>query len=41
AAIDHLLLRHNHGCKKFKGMCCLNLSDNSQLSEEKIQQLKK
>ena len=24
AAIDHLLLRHNHGCEQFKGLCCFN-----------------
>ena len=24
AAIDHLLLRHNHGCEEFKGLCCFN-----------------
>ncbi|KGL89682.1 hypothetical protein N301_15750, partial [Charadrius vociferus] len=40
AAIDYLLLRHNHGCEEFKGMCCFNLSDNSQLVEKKIQHLK-
>ena len=27
AAIDCLLLRHNHGCEEFKGLCCLNLTD--------------
>lgn len=29
AAVDCLLLRHNHGCKEFKGLCCFNLSDNA------------
>ena len=24
AAIDYLLLRHNHGCEQFKGLCCFN-----------------
>ncbi|KFZ54454.1 hypothetical protein N338_13436, partial [Podiceps cristatus] len=41
AAIDYLLLRHNHGCEEFKGICCFNLSDNSQLLEGENQQLKK
>lgn len=40
AAIDFLLLRHNHGCEEFKGMCLFNLSDSSQRVEEKIQRLK-
>ncbi|KFP40852.1 hypothetical protein N324_04358, partial [Chlamydotis macqueenii] len=41
AAIDYLLLRHKHGCEELKGMCCFNLTDNSHVIEEKIQQLKK
>ncbi|PKU28222.1 hypothetical protein llap_21474 [Limosa lapponica baueri] len=40
AAIAYLLLRHNNGCEAFQGMCCFNLSGNSQLVEEKIQTLK-
>ncbi|KFP70496.1 hypothetical protein N310_11783, partial [Acanthisitta chloris] len=28
AAIDFLLLAHDHGCKDFDGMCCMNLSDH-------------
>ncbi|KFU87975.1 hypothetical protein M959_07815, partial [Chaetura pelagica] len=40
AAIDYLLFRHNQGCEEFKEMCCLNLSDNSQLLENKIEHLK-
>ncbi|KFQ65027.1 hypothetical protein N335_06112, partial [Phaethon lepturus] len=40
AAIDYLLLRHNHGCKEFKGMCCFNLTDNSELIKENVQDLK-
>ncbi|KFV46463.1 hypothetical protein N328_02684, partial [Gavia stellata] len=40
AAIDDLLLRHNHGCEEFKGMYCFNLTDNSQVIEGKAQQLK-
>ncbi|KFP60525.1 hypothetical protein N322_13355, partial [Cariama cristata] len=39
-AVDYLLLRYNHGCEEFKGMYCFNLTDNSQLAERKIQQLK-
>lgn len=30
AAIDILLLAHNHGCQDFEGMCCMNLSDHSE-----------
>ncbi|KFV47206.1 hypothetical protein N328_11819, partial [Gavia stellata] len=40
AAIDYLLLRHIHGREEFKGMCFFNLTDNSQVIEGKIQQLK-
>lgn len=40
AAIDYLLLRHNHGCEEFKGLCCFNLSDQSQLIEDDIRRLK-
>lgn len=39
AAIDYLL-QHTHGCEEFKGMCCFNLTNNSQLIEGKIQQSK-
>ncbi|KFQ23340.1 hypothetical protein N332_05259, partial [Mesitornis unicolor] len=35
-----LLPIHNHECEEFKGMCCFNLTDNSQLIEKKVQQLK-
>ena len=27
-AIDHLILRHNHGCEEFKGLRCFNLTDS-------------
>ncbi|KFV44255.1 hypothetical protein N328_01902, partial [Gavia stellata] len=40
AAIDYLLLRHKHGCEKFKGMCRFNLTDTSQVIERKIKLLK-
>ena len=39
AAIDYLLLRHNHGCEEFKGLCCFNLNDSSQLIEHKVKQV--
>ena len=40
AAIDYLLLRHNHGCTEFKGLCYFNLTDRSQLIEHKVKQVK-
>lgn len=40
AAIDYLLLRHNHGCEEFRGLCCFNLSDQSGLIERDIKNLK-
>ena len=39
AALDYLLLRHNHGCEGFKGLCCFNLTDDSQLTEHKVKQV--
>ena len=39
AAIDYLLLRHNHGCEEFKGLWCFNLTDTSQLIEHKVKQV--
>ncbi|KFQ33451.1 hypothetical protein N332_04060, partial [Mesitornis unicolor] len=39
-AIDYILLGHNHGSEEFKGMCCFNLTDISQLIEKKVQQLR-
>lgn len=39
ATIDYLLLRSNHGCEEFKGLCCFNLTDNSQLIEGKVKQI--
>ncbi|XP_074172436.1 uncharacterized protein LOC141567811 [Rhinolophus sinicus] len=39
AAIDYLLLRYNHGCEEFKGLCCFNLTDNSHLIEGKVKQI--
>ena len=39
AAIDYLLLRHNHGCEEFKRLCCFNLTDSSQLIAHKVKQV--
>ncbi|KAK1346568.1 hypothetical protein QTO34_000425, partial [Cnephaeus nilssonii] len=39
-SIGDLLLWHNHNCEEFKGMYCFNLSDNSQLIENNIQQIR-
>ncbi|PKU29100.1 protein nynrin-like [Limosa lapponica baueri] len=39
AAINYLLLRHNHGCEEFKRICCFNLTDNSKIIEGKIKQI--
>ena len=39
AAIDCLLLMHNHGRELFKGLCCFNLTESSQLIEHKVKQV--
>ena len=39
AAIEYLLVGHNLGCEEFKGLCCFNLTDNSQLIEHKVKQI--
>ncbi|PKU33660.1 hypothetical protein llap_16041 [Limosa lapponica baueri] len=39
AAIDYLLLRHNHGCEEFQGTWCFNFTDNSKIIEGKIKQI--
>ncbi|KAF6114629.1 hypothetical protein HJG60_010590 [Phyllostomus discolor] len=39
-AIDYLFLRRNHGCEELEGLCCFNLTDNSQLTEHKVKQVK-
>ena len=39
AAIDYLILRHNHGCEEFKGLCSFNLIDSSQIIEHKVKQV--
>lgn len=40
AAIDFLLLAHGHGCEEFEGMCCLNLSSNSQSIHKMLWEMK-
>ncbi|KFQ31930.1 hypothetical protein N332_04262, partial [Mesitornis unicolor] len=40
AAIDFLLLAQEQGCEDFEGMCCMNLSDHSELIHKSIQLLK-
>ncbi|XP_053860549.1 uncharacterized protein LOC128822765 [Vidua macroura] len=40
AAIDFLLLAQGHGCEEFEVMCCMNLSDHSQLIYKQLMQLK-
>lgn len=39
AATDYLLLKRNQGCEHLKILCCFNLSDNSQLIGDKVQQI--
>ncbi|XP_074845509.1 uncharacterized protein LOC142010868 [Carettochelys insculpta] len=39
-AIDYLLLRHNHGCAEFEGLCCFNLTDKSQTIESRLSKLR-
>ncbi|KFP95507.1 hypothetical protein N330_00983, partial [Leptosomus discolor] len=39
-ATDFLLLAQGHGCEDFEGMCCMNLSDHSELIHKSIQMLK-
>ncbi|KFV84974.1 hypothetical protein N308_10788, partial [Struthio camelus australis] len=40
AAIDFLLLAHGHGREDFEGMCCFNLSSNSESIHKQLQWLK-
>ncbi|KGL95044.1 hypothetical protein N301_15998, partial [Charadrius vociferus] len=40
AAIDFLLLAQGRGCEDFEGMCCMNLSDQSEYVHKSIQMLK-
>ncbi|KFP88747.1 hypothetical protein N310_05769, partial [Acanthisitta chloris] len=39
AAIDFLLLAQSHRCDDFEGMCCMNLSGDSESIHRKIQML--
>ncbi|KFQ46099.1 hypothetical protein N333_07747, partial [Nestor notabilis] len=39
-AIDFLVLAYGHGCEDFEGLCCMNLSDHSELVHKSIQTLK-
>ncbi|KFQ67344.1 hypothetical protein N335_03496, partial [Phaethon lepturus] len=40
AAIDFLLLAQGHGCEEFEDMCCMNLTDNSQMITQQLQKQK-
>lgn len=40
AAIDYLLLRYNHGCEEFKGLCCFDLEQSSEIVDTDIHHLK-
>lgn len=40
AAIDFLLLAHGHACNDFEGMCCFNLSSDSQSIHKQLEWLK-
>ncbi|KGL94449.1 hypothetical protein N301_16759, partial [Charadrius vociferus] len=40
AAIDFLLLAQGYRCEDFEGMCCMNLSDQSESVHKSIQMLK-
>ncbi|XP_059707183.1 uncharacterized protein LOC132329766 [Haemorhous mexicanus] len=39
AAIDFLLLLHNHRCEEFEGLCCLNLSSKAEDARTTIQKV--
>lgn len=40
AAVDFLLLAHGRGCQDLEGLCCMNLSDHSELVYHSISLLK-
>lgn len=40
AAIDYLLLLHNHRCEEFAGMCCFNLSSKAEDVHTSITKMK-
>lgn len=39
-AIDFLLLLHGHGCEEFEGLCCFNLSFQSESIHTTVQKTK-
>ncbi|XP_064288726.1 uncharacterized protein LOC135307972 isoform X2 [Passer domesticus] len=39
AAIDFLLLLHNHHCEEFAGLCCMNLSSRAEDARHTIRQM--
>ncbi|XP_048220100.1 uncharacterized protein LOC125364550 [Perognathus longimembris pacificus] len=41
AAIDYLLLKNHLGCEQFEGMCCFDITDNSQKIQSQLEQLKR
>ncbi|TRZ10906.1 hypothetical protein HGM15179_016198 [Zosterops borbonicus] len=40
AAIDYLLLLHEHSCEEFEGMCCFNLSSKAENVRQSIAQIR-
>ncbi|XP_039567931.1 uncharacterized protein LOC120503489 [Passer montanus] len=40
AAIDFLLLLHDHRCKEFEGLCCLNLTSKTEDARSSIYKMK-
>lgn len=40
AAIDYLLLLHNHRCEEFEGLCCLTLSSKAENAHAAINNMK-
>ncbi|XP_058698353.1 uncharacterized protein LOC131580759 [Poecile atricapillus] len=40
AAIDYLLLLHNHDCREFEGLCCMNLTSKSPSIRQTIEQMR-
>ncbi|TRZ26628.1 hypothetical protein HGM15179_000399 [Zosterops borbonicus] len=41
AAIDYLLLLHEHSCEEFEGLCCFNLSTKAENIKQSIAQIRK
>ncbi|TRZ10887.1 hypothetical protein HGM15179_016215 [Zosterops borbonicus] len=40
AAIDYLLLLHEHSCEEFEGLCCFNLSSKAENVRQSIAQIR-